>query len=107
MIKVEVIEDFTLKEFEKIQNLTRAAKNKEGSLFVGDTFECDKEMAEYLTGNNPKKAVVVKVIEVKPEKKEVKKEEPISEELERKVKEQQEKIEEITKEKPKKKKKRA
>ena len=106
MIKAEVIEDFSLKDFGKLKDLERgSSKSKEGFLFKGDTFRCDKEMADYLTGNNPKSKIVVKVIEVDPEKKEVKKEEEISEELETKVKEQQEKIVEITKEKPKKKKK--
>ena len=69
MIKCEVIENFTLKDFEKLEKLERAtSKNKEGELYVKDTFECDEEMAKYLTGENAKKKVVVKVLEVIPKK---------------------------------------
>lgn len=67
MIKAEVIEYFTLQRFEKLKNLVRKDKEEKGSLFVGDTFECDEETAEYLTGNNPLNKVVIKVIEVLPE----------------------------------------
>lgn len=102
MIKVEVIEDFTLSTFNKVQNLHRGTgKDKDGYLYVHDTFECDKGLCEYLTGGNVLGKTVVKVIEVIPEKKEVKVEETISEELERKVKEQQVKLEKA--EKPKRK----
>ena len=74
MIKVEVIEKFTLKKFKELENLKRAKKEYEdakydGQLIQKDTFECSKEMADYLTGNNPLKKVVVKVIEVIPEAK--------------------------------------
>ena len=69
MIKVEVIENFSLKDFDKIQDLERAtSKNDEGKLYVRDTFKCDEKMVDYLTGNNAIKKVVVKVIEVEPEK---------------------------------------
>ena len=70
MIKVETIEEFTLKDFDKLKNIKRfnEEKNKEGCLFVGDTFECDENMAKYLTGNNKLNKIVVKVIEVIPEK---------------------------------------
>lgn len=105
MIKVEVIEDFLYKEFAKLKDLERAsAKNKAGYLYKGDTFTCDKEMADYLLGDNPIKKAVVKVIEVKPVKKEVKAEETISEELETKVKEQQAKLAKVDKPKKKNKK---
>jgi hypothetical protein len=68
MVKVEVIEKFTLKEFNKIKNLKRGTANdKYGELYITDTFECDEEMAKYLTGNNALNKVVVKVIEVEPE----------------------------------------
>ena len=40
---------------------------KENEFGVKDTFECDKEMVDYLTGNNPLNKAVVKVIEVIPE----------------------------------------
>lgn len=68
MIKVEVTEDFTLQEFDKLKNIIRKDKEQKGKLFIGDTFECDEKMADYLTGNNSINRAVVKVIEVIPEK---------------------------------------
>ncbi len=79
MIKCEVIEKFNLKDFAKLKNIKRVAKDVEGKLFVGDTFECDESMADYLTGNNVLKKVVVKIIEVA--KKETTKEAKIVEEI--------------------------
>ena len=79
MIKCEVIEKFNLKDFAKLKNVKRVAKAVEGKLFVGDTFECDEAMADYLTGNNVLKKAVVKVIEVA--KKEPTKEAKIIEEI--------------------------
>ena len=67
MIKVEVIEEFTLEKFNELKNIVRKDKEEIGRLFIGDTFECDEEMAKYLTGNNDLNKVVVKVIEVIPE----------------------------------------
>ena len=67
MIKVEVKEEFTLRKFDELKNIVRKSKEEKGRLFVGDIFECDKDMAEYLTGNNPLNKTVVKVIEVIPE----------------------------------------
>lgn len=69
MIKVEVIEEFTLGEFDKLKNLVRNKKEEKGRLFVGDVFECTKEMCDYLTGKNMKGKVVVKILEVIPEAK--------------------------------------
>ena len=68
MIRVEVIEQFTLKDFYKLNNIKRKSIDVKGTLFVGDTFECDKKMCDYLTGANEKGKVVVKVIEIEPEK---------------------------------------
>lgn len=79
MIKCEVIEKFNLKDFAKLKNIKRVAKDVEGKLFVGDTFECDESMADYLTGNNVLKKAVVKIIEVA--KKETTKEAKIVEEI--------------------------
>lgn len=92
MIKCEVIEKFDLKDFDKLKNIQRKSLDVKGSLFVGDTFECDKNMVDYLTGNNALNKVVVKVIEVKPE--EVPAIEKVGEALNR--------IHESTEEKPKK-----
>ena len=67
MIKVEAITQFTLGRFNEIKNIKRRSVEKEGMLFVGDTFECTQEMAEYLTGKNDRGNIVVKIIEVIPE----------------------------------------
>lgn len=70
MIRVQVIEDFTLNDYDKIKDtIKRARFDTYGSLYVNDTFECDKEMYDYLTKNNRFKKKFVKVIEWKPESK--------------------------------------
>lgn len=71
MIKVEVVERFTLADYKKLKNVEKIMARKENEFGVGDTFECDKEMVDYLTGNNAFKKEVVKVIEVKPKEMEV------------------------------------
>lgn len=78
MVKCEVIGEFTLEKFDELKNIVRKGKEEKGRLFIGDTFECTEEMADYLTGNNPLNKVVVKVIEVIPEEKkeETKEEKP-------------------------------
>lgn len=67
MISCEVIEKFTLEDFDKLKNVKKVMNRKENEFGVKDTFECDKEMVDYLTGNNPLNKAVVKVIEVMPE----------------------------------------
>lgn len=70
VFKCEVIERFTLGKFDELKNIVRKEERnneRHGELFVGDTFECDKNMVDYLTGANDKEKVVVKVIEVTPE----------------------------------------
>lgn len=69
MIKCEVIKEFTLERFDELKNIQRKRIDSKGKLYVGDTFECDKNLAEYLTGKNEKGKVVVKVIETIPEEK--------------------------------------
>lgn len=68
MIKVEVLEEFTLQKFNQLKNIVRKGKEEKGRLFKGDTFECNEDMTDYLAGNNPVHRAVVKVIEVIPEK---------------------------------------
>ena len=75
MIKVEVIERFTLGDFKKLKNIIRKGVDNYGELFVGDIFECDEKMANYLTKDNKLKKPFVKVLEVIPEKKPIKIEE--------------------------------
>ena len=72
MIKCEVIKEFTLEKFDELKNIQRRRIDTKGKLYVGDTFECDKEMADYLMGNNKNGDVVVKVIEVEPKKEDIK-----------------------------------
>lgn len=87
MVKLETIKNFTLANFDVLKNVERKGEDIYGYLKVGDTFECDEEMAEYLTGNNPKKEVVVKILEVEP-KKEENEEQPT--EIEQEIVEEQE-----------------
>lgn len=71
MIKVQVLENFTLKErINEVNNLVRAtAKNETGFLYVGDVFECTEELADYLTQGNRFNKAFVKVVEVIPAEK--------------------------------------
>ena len=72
MIKVEVIEEFTLGRYDEIKDtLIRKSREEKGKLFVGDIFECTEDMAEYLTKTNKEQRPFIKVIEVIP--KEIKK----------------------------------
>lgn len=66
MVKVKALREFTYGDFNKIKNLERHDINKKenGRLYEKDTFECTKEMAEYLTGGCG--YVLVQVIEVIP-----------------------------------------
>lgn len=73
MVKCEVIEKFTLKDFDKLKNIQRKAANTKGMLYVGDVFECDEDTARYLSGKNALNKAVIKVIEVQ-QKNEVKEE---------------------------------
>lgn len=67
MIKCEVIKEFTLGDFDKLQNIVRKNQEEKGRLFVGDVFECTKDLADYLLGDNSANEVVIKVLEIKPE----------------------------------------
>lgn len=67
MIRLEVIENFRLKEFNKLKKIERKGKEETGKLFVGDTFECDEQLQKYLLGDNPIGRAVVKVIKIVPE----------------------------------------
>lgn len=67
MIKCEVIKEFTLKRFNELKSIKRKNFDTKDKLYIGDTFKCNEDMVKYLTGNNDKGEVVVKVIEVEPE----------------------------------------
>ena len=69
MIKLEVIKDFTMKDYYKLSNVKRTSCPAEDGLYKkGDTFECDEETTKYLMGGNAIGAVLVKIIEVEPPK---------------------------------------
>lgn len=74
MIKVKVIENFSLGKFKELKNIVRnnSKQDLDGMLFKGDTFECTEEMAEYLTKTNAQGKPFVEVVEITPEKKEEK-----------------------------------
>ena len=69
MIRCEVIEAFTLGRFDELENIERVGQDTYGRLNTGDKFECTKDLADYLLGDNHVKRAVVKVIEVIPKKK--------------------------------------
>ena len=74
MIKVEVIEEFTLAKFDEIKDsIERKSKAIDGRLFVGDVFECNEDMVEYLTTGNKLGRAFVKIIEVVPSEEKPKK----------------------------------
>lgn len=73
MKKYEVIESFSLLgRFDEIKNLVRKNTDKKGYLYKEDTFECEKDLAKYLLGENSEKRPFIKLIEVIPDKAEVK-----------------------------------
>lgn len=78
MVKVEVIENFTLGKFDELKNLKRAnpSKDLKNYLYVGDVFECTDDMATYLEKTNAKGKAFIKVLEVIPEKIKAEKKEP-------------------------------
>ena len=85
MIKVEAIKNFTLEEFEKLENVKKIMQRRPNEFGAGDVFECDDKMFKYLTGDNLNKDVVVKLIEIIPEqKKESKKVEIVFDNVENK-----------------------
>lgn len=70
-MKVEVIKEFTYeKNFKELKNIVRkiSSKNKEGYLYLGDTFECPEEIAKYFLNEegykNPANIPFIRIIEV-------------------------------------------
>ena len=74
--KVTAIENFTYTDFRDVVFLEKENYNYNW-IYKGDVFLCDKDRYEYLTGNNAKKMVVVKLdgILVEEEKQDAEKEE--------------------------------
>lgn len=69
MIKLEVLEPFTLSRFNELKNIMRKSIDTGEQLNTGDTFECEKDLADYLLGKNDYNKAFVKIIEVMPKKK--------------------------------------
>ncbi len=64
-IKVEVLEAFTYSKYNEIaESVERKNRSEYGTLYIGDTFYCNKEEAEYLLDNNKMKRAFVRVIEI-------------------------------------------
>ena len=72
MIKCKALEPFTLKRFGELKNIKRIGVNTPGQINAGDEFECEKDLADYLTGGNAYQKAFVEIIEVIPEKEEIK-----------------------------------
>ena len=78
MVKCEVInQDVQIREWQRLKNIKRLKNNDEiqepNHFDIGDTFETDEEFASYLAGETPNQPVVcIKILEVIPEKKEIK-----------------------------------
>lgn len=68
MIKCKAIEEFSLNRFNEIVNLVRynKAKNDDKMIYANDEFECQKDLADYLLGDNPLHKCVIQVLEVFP-----------------------------------------
>ena len=84
MIKVRTINPFTLKDYNKLSNVEKLFNREPNAFDVGDTFECDEEMVQYLTGKNEQGLVVVEIVEVIPDIKEKEEKEEIKEQKETK-----------------------
>ena len=71
MIKCEAVINFTLERFDEIKNIERKKvfQYEDKKLYIGDKFDCDEDLARYLTGDNEKKVIAVNILEVIPEEK--------------------------------------
>ena len=68
MIRVKVIDNFSLERWNELKNITRKTGSTDNHFKKGDEFECTKEMADYLLGNNDYNRAYIELIEVVPEK---------------------------------------
>lgn len=69
MIRVRVLQEFTLGDFDKLKNIKRVCHDLAGHLYVGDEFECDQKMANYLNGDNKYGTAYIEILQIIPEKK--------------------------------------
>ena len=68
MIKLQATEDFSLARFNEIKELERHNKDEKGMIYKDDVFKCEKELADYLCGNNSLNRAVVKILEIEEPK---------------------------------------
>ena len=74
MIKLKAIQDFTLKDYQKLKNMQSKKTDREkNKVYNQDIFECDEKMARYLLGENNQNIKVVEVIEIMNENKKTEK----------------------------------
>ena len=59
---LEATQQFTLGRFNELKNIVRVnpINAKDGTVYTGDTFECNNDLARYLMGDNENNLVVVK-----------------------------------------------
>ena len=88
MVKLQATQDFTLEKFNEIKITKRKNKDEKGWIYTDDIFECNDNMADYLTGGNDRKLVVAKILEViqEPKEQEIKEQVIVQEPLETKKK---------------------
>lgn len=66
MIKLKANQNFTLERFDELVDIQRKNIDTKGKLYEGDTFKCERELADYLLGKNDKNVCVAELIEVEP-----------------------------------------
>lgn len=65
MVKAEVTETFTFRDFDKVQ-IVQKKSTKKNEFQKGDIFICDNDIAKYLSGENALNKNVIKILEVTP-----------------------------------------
>ncbi len=70
MIKVKVIENFYFGKYNEVENIVKANNKAISNHFEkGDTFECQKDIADYLIKDNKLHKPFVEIIEIIPDTK--------------------------------------
>ena len=61
---VTAIENFTYDKYNKLENIVRKnpKENKEGTLYIGDMFDCDDEIMDYLLRRNRANKPLIEII---------------------------------------------
>lgn len=70
MIKVKVIEEFYFGRYNEVENIVKANNKGINNHFEkGDTFECQKDIADYLVKDNKLGKPFVEIVEIIPDTK--------------------------------------